>query len=114
MFQVIPEPEFSAWYEALPEPIAEEVTTAIDLAASAEGLLAPERLSRLLLWFDGTGSGGGVSSGLGTIRLRNSLVAANSDNSGLAPDCAAGGLVSEQYNLIGNGTGCSFPAGTGD
>jgi hypothetical protein len=57
MFQVIPEPEFSAWYEALPEPIAEEVTTAIDLAASAEGLLAPERLSRLLLWFDGTGSG---------------------------------------------------------
>jgi hypothetical protein len=57
MFQVIPEPEFSAWYEALPEPIAEEVATAIDLVASAGGLLAPEKLSRLLLWFDGTGSG---------------------------------------------------------
>ncbi len=57
MFQVIPEPEFSAWYEALPEPLAEEVATAIDLAASAVGLLAPEKLSRLLLWYDGTGSG---------------------------------------------------------
>ena len=41
MFQVIPEPEFSAWYEALPEPIAEEVTTAIDLVASAGAVLDP-------------------------------------------------------------------------
>ena len=56
MFQVVPEPEFSAWYESLPEPLAEEVATAIDLAASAGGLFAPERLSRLLLWFDGTGT----------------------------------------------------------
>jgi hypothetical protein len=57
MFQVVPEPEFSAWYEALPEPIAEEVTTAIDLVASAGAGLEPERLSRLLLWYDGTGDG---------------------------------------------------------
>jgi len=56
MFQVMPDPEFSAWYETLPEPLAEEVATAIDVAASACSLLAPERLSRLLLWFDGTGS----------------------------------------------------------
>ena len=35
MFQVVPEPEFSAWFEALPEPLAEEVATAIDLAATA-------------------------------------------------------------------------------
>lgn len=59
MFQVVPEPEFEVWYESLPEPLAEEVATAIDLAATASGLLAPERLSRLLLWFDGTGSGNG-------------------------------------------------------
>lgn len=57
MFQVVPQPEFSAWYEALPEPLAEEVATAIDLAASASGGLEPERLSRRLLWFDGTGTG---------------------------------------------------------
>lgn len=64
MFQVVPEPEFSAWFESLPEPLAEEVATAIDLAASASGGLAPEQLSRLLLWFDGTGSGSGASLGL--------------------------------------------------
>ena len=58
MLQVIPEPEFEAWYQALPAPLAEEVATAIDLAASSGGLLAPERLSRLLLWFDGTGDHG--------------------------------------------------------
>jgi hypothetical protein len=61
MFQVVPEPEFSAWYEALPEPIAEEVTAAIDLVASAGALLEPERLSRLLLWYDGTGSGASLA-----------------------------------------------------
>ncbi|HVY26050.1 MAG TPA: hypothetical protein VHB79_05835 [Polyangiaceae bacterium] len=70
MFQVVPEPEFSAWFEDLPEPLAEEVATAIDLAASAGGGLAPERLSRLLLWFDGTGSGGCESSGLDELARR--------------------------------------------
>jgi len=64
MFQVIPEPEFEAWYESLPEPLAEEVATAIDLAASASTLVAPERLSRLLLWFDGTGTGNGPDLGV--------------------------------------------------
>jgi hypothetical protein len=64
MFQVVPEPEFEVWFESLPEPLAEEVATAIDLAASAGGLLAPERLSRLLLWFDGTGSGTGPDLGV--------------------------------------------------
>lgn len=71
MFQVVPEPEFSAWFEALPEPLAEEVATAIDLAASASGGLAPEQLSRLLLWFDGTGSGSGPSLGLPELALQS-------------------------------------------
>jgi len=61
MFEVIPQPEFEAWYEQLPEALAEEVTAAIDLAASVGGLAAPERLSRLLLWFDG-GEATGVSA----------------------------------------------------
>jgi hypothetical protein len=63
MFQVVPEPEFSGWFESLPEPLAEEVATAIDLAASASAGLAPERLSRLLLWFDGTGDGHAAEPG---------------------------------------------------
>lgn len=64
MFEVVPEPEFEVWYESLPAPLAEEVAAAIDLAASAGGLLAPERLSRLLLWFDGTGGGSGTEPGM--------------------------------------------------
>lgn len=60
MFQVVPEPEFAAWFESLPEPLAEEVATAVDLAANVGSLIAPERLSRLLLWFDGTAPGGGT------------------------------------------------------
>jgi hypothetical protein len=70
MFQVVPEPEFAAWFESLPEPLAEEVATAIDLAANAGSLLAPERLSRLLLWFDGTGSGSGSELGAPGLALR--------------------------------------------
>jgi hypothetical protein len=61
MFQVVPEPEFSAWYQALHEPIAEEVTAAIDLVASAGAVLEPERLSRLLLWYDGTADGASLA-----------------------------------------------------
>jgi hypothetical protein len=57
MFEVVPEPEFSAWFETLPDPFAEEVASAIDLTASAGPALMPQRLSRLLLWYDGTGSG---------------------------------------------------------
>jgi hypothetical protein len=53
MFEVVPEPEFTAWFEALPAPYAEEVAAAIDLTARTSALV-PERLSRLVLWFDGT------------------------------------------------------------
>jgi hypothetical protein len=56
MFEVVPEPEFSAWFEALPDPYAEEVAAAIDLTANASSALMPERLSRLLLWYDGAGN----------------------------------------------------------
>jgi hypothetical protein len=82
MFQVVPEPEFEAWYQALPEPLAEEVATAIDLAASFSGALSPDRLSRLLLWFDGSGSAepgvtqpyGSALAGLPLARTQSYLV----------------------------------------
>ncbi|MES1188336.1 MAG: hypothetical protein ABUL60_31260 [Myxococcales bacterium] len=73
MFQVIPEPEFEVWYQSLPEPLAEEVTTAIDVAASASALLVPDRLSRMLLWFDGTGSGTGTDLGVPGLRYLPAL-----------------------------------------
>jgi hypothetical protein len=63
MFEVVPEPEFSAWFEALPDLFAEEVASAIDLTASAGPALMPQRLSRLLLWYDGTGSGSRLELG---------------------------------------------------
>ncbi len=54
MFAILPEPEFSAWFESLPEPQAEEVTTALELLATAGSVLEPAILSPTLLWFDGT------------------------------------------------------------
>src|SRR6478609_2203294 len=57
MFQVVPQPEFSAWYRALPGPLAEEVTAAVDLLAAAGGAFAPDQLSPLLLWYDDLAGG---------------------------------------------------------
>lgn len=48
----MPEPEFSAWFESLSEPQAEEVTAALELLSVAGGVLEPSRLSAALLWFD--------------------------------------------------------------
>jgi len=48
------------------------------------------------------------------VRFRNSIVAGNVDNTGLAPDCTVSTITSQQYNLIGSNTGCSFPVNTGD
>jgi len=58
MFEVVPQPEFEAWYEQLPEPLAEEVTAAIDLVASGGEAADPNRLSRLLLWYEAPSSRG--------------------------------------------------------
>jgi hypothetical protein len=53
MFEVIPQPEFESWYETLPAELAEAVATAIDVAAGSSSVFLSERLSPLLLWFDG-------------------------------------------------------------
>jgi hypothetical protein len=58
MFEVIPEPEFSRWFENLPETQAEEVSTALDLLANAGSVLEPTTLSRSFLWYDSAGGPG--------------------------------------------------------
>lgn len=59
--------------------------------------------------------GGGILNvlNIGTISVRNSLIAGNVTSSGQAPECA-GTISSQGYNLLKNSTGCDFSATTGD
>ena len=57
-------------------------------------------------------NGGGIAN-YGAVNARNSLVAGNIDIGGEAPDCS-GNFTSQGYNLIGDNTGCSLAATTGD
>jgi hypothetical protein len=57
-----------------------------------------------------SGSGGIRNEAGGTVTLQNSILAGNISSS---PDCA-GSISSSGYNLIGNTTGCTFAATTGD
>jgi CSLREA domain-containing protein len=62
----------------------------------------------------GTDGGGGIHNVNGTVNMANSIVAGNTDASGnTGPDCE-GDITSQGYNLLGNDTGCSFTATTGD
>ena len=63
---------------------------------------------------DGSGEGGGVSNWTGSnVVIRNSIIAANNDNSSGTkhPDCH-GTMTSQDYNLIQDTTGCSFTGQT--
>ena len=63
---------------------------------------------------DGTGNGGGITSNyIGNIYVSNSLIAANTDAGGEAPDCSVDGVSSLGYNLIGNGAGCKVNVAEG-
>ncbi len=62
---------------------------------------------------DGTGDGGGIYQGITAPTLSNTIVARNIDSGGQAPDCS-GSITSWGYNLIGNNTGCTITAYTGD
>ena len=69
------------------------------------------------VWVPAGGTGGGVKFSSGTVRLKNTIIAGNIDNSGVAPDCVTvldAELISEGYNLIGNNTACSSTAAAGD
>lgn len=56
---------------------------------------------------DGVGNGGGITGGNLRLALRNSIVYGNVDLGGEAPDCN-GGFISEDYNLVGDLTGCNL------
>ncbi|MBI5838661.1 MAG: sortase [Chloroflexi bacterium] len=59
---------------------------------------------------DGSGDGGGVSGGgVGSPDVSNSIIAGNTDRGGESPNCFD--ITSQDYNLIGNTTGCTI-AGT--
>lgn len=68
-----------------------------------------------------TGDGGGVfvtstPSNPGSLTVRNTLVAVNTDRSGAAnarPDCS-GTLTSQNYNFVGTDSGCTFTTQSGD
>jgi predicted outer membrane repeat protein len=64
---------------------------------------------------NGTGDGGGLDTDGGTQEIKNTVVAGNTDASPGAetPDCDPGS-TSLGHNLIGDTTGCSFTAATGD
>lgn len=57
--------------------------------------------------------GGGISNYIGTVVMQNSIVAGNGNSASTSPDCI-GTIGSAGYNLIGNTSGCSFSAATGD
>ena len=61
MLRLSPQPEFVAWFESLGEAEAEEVASGLEVVATAGEALDPPRVSRALLWFDGTGTGAGAS-----------------------------------------------------
>lgn len=69
---------------------------------------------------NGGGGGGGASaatSGLGgTLAMRNTILARNSDGGGEQPDCVefGGTITSQGHSLIGDSTGCSYSGGSGD
>jgi CSLREA domain-containing protein len=65
---------------------------------------------------NGLGDGGGIRRDIGTVTLRNSIVAGNRDGSPLGsvhPDCS-GDLASGGHNLIGRNDGCTVAPATGD
>lgn len=55
------------------------------------------------------GDGGGIRIASGTVSLKNTIIAGNSDASpaGLHPDCS-GVFDSQDYNLIGDAAGCTL------
>ena len=62
---------------------------------------------------DGSGNGGGFAQGIAAPNLQNTIVAMNVDMGGESPDCS-GGITSSGYNVIGDDTGCTVSAGSGD
>jgi Ca2+-binding RTX toxin-like protein len=61
----------------------------------------------------GSGDGGGISN-VGTVTLRNTILAGNTVGAGgIGPDCESS-VNSDGHNLIGNNAGCAVVGGGGD
>jgi CSLREA domain-containing protein len=60
---------------------------------------------------NGSGDGGGIFLGIGSLTFQNTLVAANVDRGGERPDCR-GTLTSRGYNLIQNPAGAGVHTGS--
>jgi CSLREA domain-containing protein len=56
---------------------------------------------------NGSGNGGGVYNPSGTLEVKNSIIADNTDTGGQAPDCS-GNLTSLKYNHIESLAGCTY------
>ncbi len=65
---------------------------------------------------DMDGDGGGFFMSMDTsLTLKNTIVAGNTDMGGEGPDCSGPGTIdSDGYNFVGDTTGCSLVAETGD
>ena len=61
----------------------------------------------------GGGNGGGIERTSGTLTMRNSIVADNTNSSAASPDCS-GTIISGGYNHVENLTGCAMALGAGD
>lgn len=74
-------------------------------------------LSNVTITGNSAGTDGGgfyVQAGM-TLTFDDSLVVGNADAGSSTPDCGGPGTItSEGYNFVGNVTGCTFTAGTGD
>lgn len=62
---------------------------------------------------NGSGSGGGLFNS-GTLTLRNSILAQNTANAGMGPDCFGGPITSDGYNIIGSDADCTITPPQGD
>jgi CSLREA domain-containing protein len=64
---------------------------------------------------NGSGDGGGIYNHGGTLEVKNSIIADNTDTGGQAPDCS-GNLTSQKYNHIESLAGCTYQGAiqTGD
>ncbi len=61
------------------------------------------------------GSAGGIDQSAGSVTLRNTIVAGNTDSSGDHPDCrTSDSIASDDYNLLSDNTGCNFIAASND
>ena len=65
---------------------------------------------------DAAGNGGGIGEYGGTLATRDTIVAANTDRNGLAPDCVQGSgtIASQGQTLIGTMSGCTYTPASGD